>query len=224
MSRQIARRLAARPGPGEHLHRDQNIGIADHRKQQAADRQCAERQQQHRRRQAKGAHQPSPPPLHVDEEFARKDGARKIVVRLFWGITNIGEDSKAFFCMAKEAAERGSVFLYSGHSRVGLLDLTYMGEQIGAPLELYDRPANRFVAGFIGSPAMNFLPGERIAQVGRDLDGQARLADPGLPAIRNRRPRPPIASSRPWAALMLALCTRLFSTTTVWVRSAFVVR
>jgi multiple sugar transport system ATP-binding protein len=30
-------------------------------------------------------------------------------------------------------------------------------EQIGAPLELYDRPANRFVAGFIGSPAMNFL-------------------------------------------------------------------
>jgi multiple sugar transport system ATP-binding protein len=31
-------------------------------------------------------------------------------------------------------------------------------EQIGAPLELYDRPANRFVAGFIGSPAMNFLP------------------------------------------------------------------
>ncbi|HYZ63030.1 MAG TPA: sn-glycerol-3-phosphate ABC transporter ATP-binding protein UgpC [Acetobacteraceae bacterium] len=32
-------------------------------------------------------------------------------------------------------------------------------EQIGTPLELYDRPANQFVAGFIGSPAMNFLPG-----------------------------------------------------------------
>src|SRR5687767_12521799 len=31
-------------------------------------------------------------------------------------------------------------------------------EQVGAPLDLYDRPANRFVAGFIGSPAMNFLP------------------------------------------------------------------
>ncbi len=30
-------------------------------------------------------------------------------------------------------------------------------EQIGAPLDLYDRPANLFVAGFIGSPAMNFL-------------------------------------------------------------------
>jgi multiple sugar transport system ATP-binding protein len=32
-------------------------------------------------------------------------------------------------------------------------------EQVGAPLELYDSPANMFVAGFIGSPAMNFLKG-----------------------------------------------------------------
>jgi multiple sugar transport system ATP-binding protein len=36
-------------------------------------------------------------------------------------------------------------------------------EQIGSPLELYDHPANQFVAGFIGSPSMNFLPG-RIQQ------------------------------------------------------------
>jgi multiple sugar transport system ATP-binding protein len=36
-------------------------------------------------------------------------------------------------------------------------------EQIGAPLELYDRPDNRFVAGFIGSPAMNFVRG-RVAR------------------------------------------------------------
>src|SRR5204863_4057636 len=32
-------------------------------------------------------------------------------------------------------------------------------EQAGSPLQLYDRPANLFVAGFIGSPAMNFLHG-----------------------------------------------------------------
>jgi len=38
-------------------------------------------------------------------------------------------------------------------------------EQIGSPLDLYDRPANRFVAGFLGSPAMNFLTG-RISQDG----------------------------------------------------------
>ncbi len=35
-------------------------------------------------------------------------------------------------------------------------------EQVGSPLELYDTPANLFVAGFIGSPAMNLLPG-RVA-------------------------------------------------------------
>ncbi|MGH8810424.1 MAG: ABC transporter ATP-binding protein [Advenella sp.] len=33
-------------------------------------------------------------------------------------------------------------------------------EQIGSPLALYDHPANVFVAGFIGSPAMNFIPGK----------------------------------------------------------------
>jgi multiple sugar transport system ATP-binding protein len=36
-------------------------------------------------------------------------------------------------------------------------------EQMGAPLDLYDRPANLFVAGFIGSPAMNFLKGKIAA-------------------------------------------------------------
>jgi multiple sugar transport system ATP-binding protein len=40
-------------------------------------------------------------------------------------------------------------------------------EQRGQPLELYDRPANLFVAGFIGSPAMNFLPG----RIRRDAAG-----------------------------------------------------
>ena len=43
-------------------------------------------------------------------------------------------------------------------------------EQVGAPLDLYNRPRNRFVAGFIGSPRMNFIPG-RIVRVGEgDLD------------------------------------------------------
>ncbi len=43
-------------------------------------------------------------------------------------------------------------------------------EQRGGPLELYDHPANLFVAGFIGSPAMNFLPGTL-----RRADGAARV-------------------------------------------------
>jgi multiple sugar transport system ATP-binding protein len=45
-------------------------------------------------------------------------------------------------------------------------------EQVGAPLDLYNAPANRFVAGFIGSPRMNFLSA-RVATAG---DGGVRVA------------------------------------------------
>ncbi|EXL08670.1 ABC transporter ATP-binding protein [Aquamicrobium defluvii] len=37
-------------------------------------------------------------------------------------------------------------------------------EQIGAPMELYNSPANEFVAGFIGSPRMNFIEGARLGE------------------------------------------------------------
>ncbi|MEM9583698.1 MAG: ABC transporter ATP-binding protein [Pseudomonadota bacterium] len=37
-------------------------------------------------------------------------------------------------------------------------------EQIGSPMELYNNPVNQFVAGFLGSPAMNFLPAEFVAE------------------------------------------------------------
>jgi multiple sugar transport system ATP-binding protein len=47
-------------------------------------------------------------------------------------------------------------------------------EQIGEPLELYDRPANLFVAGFIGSPAMNFFKG-RIEDGGFAAEGGVKL-------------------------------------------------
>jgi multiple sugar transport system ATP-binding protein len=54
-------------------------------------------------------------------------------------------------------------------------------EQMGAPLDLYDRPDNMFVAGFIGSPSMNFLPGR--------CEGRSFIADCGLVL-----PMPPGAS------------------------------
>jgi ABC-type sugar transport system ATPase subunit len=47
-------------------------------------------------------------------------------------------------------------------TRIVVLDAGVI-EQIGAPLELYHRPANRFVAGFIGSPKMNFLPAKLVS-------------------------------------------------------------
>ena len=52
-------------------------------------------------------------------------------------------------------------------------------QQVGSPQELYDRPINKFVAGFIGSPAMNFLPDDPRG-VRRERDAQVRgRRDPG---------------------------------------------
>ena len=71
-------------------------------------------------------------------------------------------------------------------------------EQTGSPLELYDRPANVFVAGFIGSPAMNFLPATLRRAAGDaivELADGTRLAAPagaggsdGQPVIMGLRP------------------------------------
>lgn len=47
-------------------------------------------------------------------------------------------------------------------------------EQVGSPMDLYHRPATEFVAGFIGAPAMNFLP--MHAQNGRIVTGSSTLA------------------------------------------------
>jgi multiple sugar transport system ATP-binding protein len=54
-------------------------------------------------------------------------------------------------------------------------------EQRGAPLDLYDHPANLFVAGFIGSPAMNIIPATLKRADGRvevELEGGARVPAP----------------------------------------------
>jgi multiple sugar transport system ATP-binding protein len=70
-------------------------------------------------------------------------------------------------------------------------------EQIGTPLELYDRPDNQFVAGFIGSPAMNFLRGTVKANGAIGFEGpngvHLPLAHPpggfdGRPAVYGIRP------------------------------------
>jgi multiple sugar transport system ATP-binding protein len=74
-------------------------------------------------------------------------------------------------------------------------------EQVGAPLELYEHPANLFVAGFIGSPGMNFLRAELVnaneheATVKLAGSGEhircavdARRAQPGAPLTLGIRP------------------------------------
>ena len=70
-------------------------------------------------------------------------------------------------------------------------------EQIGSPLELYDNPRNVFVAGFLGSPAMNFLegvvtggdaPALQLEGVGRIPLSMAPMKDTGQPVIVGIRP------------------------------------
>jgi ABC-type sugar transport system ATPase subunit len=62
----------------------------------------------------------------------------------------------------------GTTMVYVTHDQIEAMTLAHRIvvlragriEQVGTPLELYNRPANRFVAGFIGAPRMNFLPAE----------------------------------------------------------------
>jgi multiple sugar transport system ATP-binding protein len=61
-------------------------------------------------------------------------------------------------------------------------------EQVGTPLELYHRPLNRFVAGFIGSPKMNFL--EATVQASRDGLAQVGLPDGAALAVAADVPGP----------------------------------
>ncbi|MBK1695722.1 sn-glycerol-3-phosphate import ATP-binding protein UgpC [Rhodovibrio salinarum] len=81
----------------------------------------------------------------------------------------------------------GTTSLYVTHDQVEAMTLADrlvvmnggVAEQIDTPLEVYQRPATRFVAGFIGSPAMNFLDAE-VAD-----GGDVRLASMAQPLARH---------------------------------------
>ena len=67
--------------------------------------------------------------------------------------------------LAKLHRELGATMVYVTHDQVEAMTLADkivvlnagVVQQVGTPIELYQRPANRFVAGFIGSPKMNFI-------------------------------------------------------------------
>ncbi|RDI60187.1 ABC transporter ATP-binding protein [Microvirga subterranea] len=73
--------------------------------------------------------------------------------------------------IAKLHADTRATMIYVTHDQVEAMTLAdrivvlNKGriEQVGTPLELYHRPANLFVAGFIGSPQMNFVPVEAVS-------------------------------------------------------------
>jgi len=70
-------------------------------------------------------------------------------------------------------------------------------EQIGAPLELYDKPQNLFVAGFIGSPSMNFLPGVVRANGHIEFEGKGGVRMPLVSAPSGSDGREAVYGVRP---------------------------
>src|SRR5882724_5330092 len=70
-------------------------------------------------------------------------------------------------------------------------------EQIGTPLELYDRPDNLFVASFIGSPAMNFLKGRIKANGSAGFEGPDGVTLPLATAPANADGQPAVYGIRP---------------------------
>ena len=70
-------------------------------------------------------------------------------------------------------------------------------EQIGAPLDLYDRPNNLFVAGFIGSPAMNFVRGKVAGGGFHAESGMALPLGGGSGSVSPGEGRPMVYGIRP---------------------------
>jgi lactose/L-arabinose transport system ATP-binding protein len=93
--------------------------------------------------------------------------------------------------IARLHREIGATMIYVTHDQVEAMTLadkivvlrSGRIEQVGKPLDLYNNPDNRFVAGFIGSPSMNFVAGvtETGAVFAKGLGGQIATAV-GLPA------------------------------------------
>jgi multiple sugar transport system ATP-binding protein len=107
-------------------------------------------------------------------------------------------DAKLRVQMRKEISrlhrQLGATMIYVTHDQVEAMTMgdriVVMNagqiQQIGTPLELYERPANQFVAGFIGSPAMNMWRG-----MVREQDGRAVFASDGFQLDVGRAPGVP---------------------------------
>ncbi len=116
----------------------------------------------------------------LDEPLSNLDAALRAAVR---------------FEIARLHKQLGATMVYVTHDQVEAMTMADkivvlqagIVEQAGTPLELYHHPRNQFVAGFIGSPKMNFLPAKVAAVDGAgagvtvELPGGATLALPMVP-------------------------------------------
>ena len=105
-----------------------------------------------------------------DEPLSNLDAKLRVQMRL--EIRKLHEDLK----ITSIYVTHDQVEAMTLGDRLIVMDNGYAA-QIGSPLNVYERPATRFVAGFIGSPAMNFFDG-RISLDGRsvELPGDVKLS------------------------------------------------
>jgi lactose/L-arabinose transport system ATP-binding protein len=94
--------------------------------------------------------------------------------------------------IAKLHQQLGATMVYVTHDQVEAMTLADrivvlragVIEQQGTPIELYDDPDNLFVAGFIGSPRMNFVTAEVVSS--SEHEAEVRLVEFGSPTLRVR--------------------------------------
>ena len=98
----------------------------------------------------------------------------------------------------------GSTMIYVTHDQVEAMTLASrivvmekgQVQQIGTPLEVYERPVNRFVAGFLGAPAMAFVDGE-LDEAGRFTAGELALVPNAGCCAADARGRAAVLGVRP---------------------------
>ncbi|MEL6206071.1 MAG: sn-glycerol-3-phosphate ABC transporter ATP-binding protein UgpC [Pseudomonadota bacterium] len=96
--------------------------------------------------------------------------------------------------IARLHQEIGATMIYVTHDQVEAMTMAdkivvlRAGkiEQVGAPMDLYRDPDNRFVAGFIGSPAMNFLSGTGAGAAGVEVPGLAQTVPTEITVAEGR--------------------------------------
>ncbi|QEN87459.1 ABC transporter ATP-binding protein [Labrys sp. KNU-23] len=106
--------------------------------------------------------------------------------------------------IAKLHQDLGNTMIYVTHDQVEAMTMADkivvlrdgVVMQVGAPLDLYNAPANQFVAGFIGSPKMNFLAG-RLAGTGDAIEVAGRTVRLGAPLAGAKATTPVTFGVRP---------------------------
>ncbi|UXU90132.1 ABC transporter ATP-binding protein [Burkholderia sp. S-53] len=123
-----------------------------------------------------------------DEPLSNLDAALRVKTRVEIAKLHRSLDSTSMIYVTHDQVEAMTladkiVLLRPLEGRSGIASIA----QIGTPLDLYHRPASQFVAGFIGSPAMNFLPASvaaagssEVRALARDLPLSADVSGDGL--------------------------------------------